>query len=68
VAGDVDAGRPASEVAQHGPTVAPDAPARAGEKLALLTDARRVPVVDSEGRLLGIVSVTNDLTAFCGAA
>jgi CBS domain-containing protein len=67
VAGDVDAGRPASEVAQHGPTVAPDAPARTGEKLALLTDARRVPVVDREGRLLGIVSVTNDLTAFCGA-
>ena len=68
VAGDVDAARPASEVAQHGPTVAPEAPARAGEQLALLTDARRVPVVDREGRLLGIVSVTNDLTAFCGAA
>jgi CBS domain-containing protein len=68
VAGDVDAERPASEVAQHGPTVAPDAPASAGEKLALLTEARRVPVVDHDGRLLGIVSVTADLTAFCGAA
>ena len=68
VAGDLDAERLASEVAQHGPTIAPDAPASAGEKLALLTDARRVPVVDSDGRVLGIVSVTNDLTAFCGVA
>ncbi len=68
VSGDVDAERPAAEVAQRGPTIAPDAPASAGEKLALLTDARRVPVVDRDGRLLGIVSVTADLTAFCGAA
>ena len=68
VAGDLDAARLASEVAQHGPTIAPDAPASAGEKLALLTDARRVPVVDGDGQILGIVSVTNDLTAFCGVA
>jgi CBS-domain-containing membrane protein len=33
-----------------------------------LTDARRVPVVDGDGLVLGIVSVTNDLTAFCGVA
>jgi len=66
IAGDVDALRPAAEVARHGPTIAPEAPARAGEELALLTDARRVPVVDGEGRLLGIVSVTGDLTSFCG--
>jgi CBS domain-containing protein len=66
VADDVDAARPAAEVAQHGPTIAPDAPASAGEELALLTDARRVPVVDRDGRLLGIVSVTEDLTGFCG--
>lgn len=66
VAGDLDAGRPASEVAEHGPTVAPDARASAGQELALSTDARRVPVVDRDGRVLGIVSVTDDLTAFCG--
>jgi CBS-domain-containing membrane protein len=64
--GDLDPRRPASEVAEHGPTIAPDAPASAGEQLALLTDARRVPVVDGAGRVLGILSVTNDLTAFCG--
>jgi CBS domain-containing protein len=59
-------GRPAVEVAGHGPVVAPEAPARTGEQLALSTDARRVAVVDADGRLLGIVSVTGDLTSFCG--
>ena len=66
VTGDVDRARPATEVATDGPTIAPDAPARAGEEIALLTDSRRVPVVDHDGRLLGIVSVTGDLTSFCG--
>jgi CBS domain-containing protein len=64
--GDVDAARPAAEVAHDGPTVLPDAPASEGEQLALRTDARRVPVVDRDGRLLGVVSVTEDLRAFCG--
>lgn len=66
VAGDVDLTHPAVDVAKDGPTIAPDAPARSGEELALLTDARRVPVVDRDGRLLGILSVTGDLTSFCG--
>jgi CBS domain-containing protein len=66
VDGDVDPARPAADVAQLGPTVAPDARASHGQEVALQTDARRVPVVDYEGRLLGVVSVTNDLTAFCG--
>ncbi|MDQ3851149.1 MAG: CBS domain-containing protein [Actinomycetota bacterium] len=66
VAGDLDADRPAIEVAVAGPTVSPDAPATAGRDLALLTDARRVPVVDGEGELLGVVAVTADLQSFCG--
>jgi len=66
VSGDLDLDRPAADVAKHGPTIAPDAPATAGEAVAVSTDARRVPVVDGEGRLLGIVSVTGDRTAFCG--
>ena len=66
VTGVGDVTRPATEIATLGPTVAPDAPARAGEELALLSDARRVPVVDRDGRLLGIVSVTGDLKSFCG--
>jgi CBS domain-containing protein len=63
---DVDAERSAREVAQQGPTVAPEAPAATGRDLALLTDARRVPVVDGDGRLLGVVAVTGDLQCFCG--
>ena len=66
VDGDRDPTAPAADVAHAGPTVLPEAPAREGERLALGTDARRVPVVDADGRLLGVVSVTEDLQAFCG--
>lgn len=66
VAGDGGADRPAVEIAQDGPTVSPEAPATTGRDLALLTDARRVPVVDADGRLLGVVAVTGDLRSFCG--
>ncbi len=66
VGGDVDPERPAVEVAQSGPTVVPEAPATTGRDLALLTEARRVPVVDGDGRLLGVVAVTGDLQSFCG--
>ncbi len=68
VAGEVDAARPATDVAHAGPTIAPDAPARAGYELALKSDARRVPVVDADGRLLAVLAVTDDLAGFCGAA
>jgi CBS domain-containing protein len=57
----------ASEIARSGPTIAPDAPAHAGHELALSTGTRRVPVVDADGKLLGVVGVTDDLAAFCGA-
>ena len=66
VAGDVDGTRPAVDVAQDGPTVAPEAPATTGRDLALVSEARRVPVVDAGGRLLGVVAVTGDLQSFCG--
>ncbi len=68
LAGENDATRPAADIAHAGPTIAPDAPARAGYEVALSSDARRVPVVDADGRLLGVLSVTDDLAAFCGAA
>jgi CBS domain-containing protein len=61
-----DPGARAAELAREWPTVAPDEPATRGEELALRTDARRVPVVDHDGRLLGIVAVTTDLQGFCG--
>ena len=66
VAGDADPARPAVEVAQNGPTVSPEAPATEGRDLALLTEARRVPVVDGDGVLLGVVAVTGDMQCFCG--
>jgi CBS domain-containing protein len=61
-----DGDRLAVEVAQDGPTVSPEAPATTGRDLALLTESRRVPVVDGAGRLLGVVAVTGDLQSFCG--
>jgi CBS domain-containing protein len=63
---DLDAAKPAVEIALDGPTVAPDEPASRAEEFALQTDARRVPVVDRDGRLLGTVAVTPDRQRFCG--
>jgi CBS domain-containing protein len=66
VAGDLDPAQPARDVAARGPTVLPDDSADHGQRVALRTDARRVPVVDRDGRLLGVLAVTTDLQAFCG--
>ncbi len=63
-----DAARPAAEVADTGPTIGPGAPAATGRDLALQTDSRRVPVVDDDGLLLGVVAVTGDLLSFCGTS
>jgi CBS domain-containing protein len=51
---------------RDGPTIGLDAPASTGRDLALETDARRVPVLDDDGTLVGVVAVTGDLTSFCG--
>ena len=61
-----DPERLAAEVARPGTTIGPDAPATVGRDLALQTDARRVAVIDDDGRLIGVVAVTGDLTSFCG--
>ena len=58
--------RLAAEVARPGPTIAPDAPARTGHEVAIAAGALRVPVVDGDGRLIGVVAVTEDLAGFCG--
>jgi CBS domain-containing protein len=63
---DADPAEPAVDRAQRGPTVAPDEPASRGEELALASGSLRVPVVDGDGRLVGIVAVTTDLQGFCG--
>ena len=66
VAAPVDGARPAAELARPGPTVAPDTTAPSGHDLAVAGGALRVPCVDGEGRLLGVVAVTDDLAGFCG--
>ena len=66
--GDLDSQAPAAEFAHNGPTVAPDASAHVGYELATQTDALRVPAVDGEGNLLGVVAVTNDRAGFCGTS
>ncbi|MGI8729348.1 MAG: CBS domain-containing protein [Solirubrobacteraceae bacterium] len=58
----------AAQVAERGTTIGLDEPATSGRDLALRTDARRVPVIDDDGRLVGVVAVTGDLTSFCGTA
>ena len=64
---DADPAGLAGDVADRGgPTIGLDAPATTGRDLALLTDRRRVPVLDEDGKLVGVVAVTGDLTSFCG--
>jgi CBS domain-containing protein len=66
--GDLDPELPLTQIAERGVTVSPDDPATTGRDLALQTDARRVPVIDDDGRLVGVVAVTGDLTSFCGTS
>ncbi|HEY1567537.1 MAG TPA: CBS domain-containing protein [Solirubrobacteraceae bacterium] len=66
VAEPLEAGRAAADVARPGPTIAPEAPASRGHELAVAGGVLRVPVVDRDGRLLGVVAVTEDRAGFCG--
>ncbi len=66
--GELDPDLALARIAERGATVSPDAPATTGRDLALQTDARRVPVIDTDGRLIGVVAVTGDLTSFCGTS
>jgi CBS domain-containing protein len=67
VTDDADPERRAADVADRsGPTIGLDAPANTARDLALLTDRRRVPVLDDDGTLVGVIAVTGDLTSFCG--
>lgn len=68
LAGESDPQRLVAEIAQAQQTVSPEAPAVTGRDLALLTDTRRVAVVDEDGILVGVVAVTGDLTSFCGTS
>lgn len=63
-----DSLRPAADFARPGPTVSPEAPALTAHQLAIATPALRVPVVDHDGTLIGVVGVTDDLAGFCGTS
>ncbi len=68
---DVAAGDPADPargLARPGPTVAADAPASTARDAALATDTRRVPVVEADGTLVGVVAVDEQERYFCGTA
>jgi CBS-domain-containing membrane protein len=64
--GDLDPHRPAADLARPGPTVTPEAHANTAHALAIATPVLRVPVVDHDGTLIGVVGITYDLAAFCG--
>jgi CBS domain-containing protein len=64
---DLDPIRPAADFARPGPTITPDAPAHAAHEIAIANRVLRVPVVDHDGTLVGVIGVTDDLAAFCGA-
>lgn len=68
VDGDLDPLRRAADVASPGPTVSPEASAATAHELAIATPALRVPVVDHDGALVGVVGVTEDLAGFCGTS
>ena len=55
---------PALEHADAGPTLAPGTPAAAGRDVVLQSATRRVPVVDGDGRLVGVLAMTKDLQHF----
>jgi CBS-domain-containing membrane protein len=61
---DAAAELPAIEFAGDHPTVSPQTTARAARDLVVASGARRLPVVDDAGVLLGVVAVTTDLQFF----
>jgi CBS domain-containing protein len=61
-----DPHRPALDGVPPRPTIGPDDSAARARDLAAASDTRRVPVVDADGRYLGIVSLNRGLEWFCG--
>jgi CBS domain-containing protein len=57
---------PAARIARREPVVRPDAQAADAEAAALADPSDRLPVVDAEGRLVGIVAINHARDGFCG--
>ena len=56
----------ASEFAAAGDTIAPEVPADVARERALAMASSRLPVVDAEGRLVGIIAINHARDGFCG--
>jgi len=56
----------ASELASAGDTVAPGVAADEARERALATASSRLPVVDADGRLAGIIAINHRRDGFCG--
>jgi len=63
---DGDPSAPVLPLARLGVTVGVDEPASARRDLALTSPSRRVPVLDADRRLLGVVAVNRTGEWFCG--
>jgi Mg/Co/Ni transporter MgtE len=56
----------ASELAARGDTVEPDVPAALARERAMAMASSRLPVVDADGRLVGIIAINSRRDGFCG--
>jgi CBS domain-containing protein len=63
---DAEESAPAAGFAQAGPVIAPDAPAREAWEGALAQPSARLPVVDGDGALVGVVAINHTRDGFCG--
>lgn len=56
--------QPAIEIARDRPTLAPGMAAATGRDRVTESEGRRMPVVDADGRFLGVLAMTTDLQFF----
>lgn len=69
VGAEVPDDRPAIEIARDRPTLSPALAAASGRDRVSVSEGRRMPVVDDDGRFLGVLAMTTDLQFFaCRAA
>ena len=52
--------------AERGETVLPDVPADLARERAMAMASSRLPVVDADGRLVGIIAINSRRDGFCG--
>jgi CBS domain-containing protein len=63
---DADPAGPAADFAQRGAVIEPSRSARDARDAALAAPSARLPVVDADGTLVGIVALNHKRDGFCG--